>query len=143
MKVESTRSARQSGGTRAAKRGEGPSGGFAREMKQVSGDAGGEEVAAAAPPGTVDALLAVQEAGDATEGGGNARGRAWGVDVLDRLEEIRLGILTGSIPYDRLQALARMVGEQRERADDPRLAAILDDIELRARVELAKLERSR
>jgi len=143
MKVDSSRGVRPTQGGRAAKRGTGSTGAFAQEMK-MSGDAGTvDEAAAAAPSGAVDALLAVQEVGDATSGGGNARARAWGADVLDRLEEIRLGLLTGSIPVDRLENLARLVARQREANLDPRLSAVLDDIELRARVELAKLGRTR
>ncbi len=143
MKVDSSRGVRPSKGGRAAKRGAGSTGAFAQELKS-SGDAGTvDETAAATPAGAVDALLAVQEAGDATSGGGNARARAWGTDVLDRLEEIRLGLLTGSIPVERLENLTRLVARQREAGVDPNLSAILDDIELRARVELAKLGRSR
>jgi len=48
----------------------------------------------------------------------------------------------GMVPTDRLQDLATAAREQREELDDPRLSEILDDIELRARVELAKLGRS-
>jgi len=142
MKVDSSRGVRPGKGAKAAKRGAGSTGAFAQEMKGSSSAGTADEAAAAAPSGAIDALLAVQEVGDATSGGGNARSRAWGNDVLDRLEEIRLGLLTGTIPVARLETLARLVSQQRETDLDPRLAAILDDIELRARVELAKLGRS-
>jgi len=59
--------------------------------------------------------------------------------MLDELEELRLGLLLGSIPKARLEQLAQMVRARREQLDDPKLIAILDDIELRAAVELAKL----
>ncbi len=143
MKVESSRGARPAGNARSAKRGSGPAGGFADEMKVAAGSGGAEDVAAAAPAGAVDALLAVQEAGDATSGGGNARARAWGGEVLDRLEEIRVGLLTGTIPLQQLESLTRLVERQRESGVSPHLAAVLDEIELRAKVELAKLARSR
>ena len=64
-----------------------------------------------------------------------------GENILDRLEEIRDGILTGSISKQRLIDLAQMVRNRRERGGDPRLTTILDEIELRAEVELAKLFR--
>lgn len=60
--------------------------------------------------------------------------------MLDQLEEIRVGLLTGAIPRDRLEALDRLVQENRGQVVDPRLGEILDEIELRARVELAKLD---
>jgi len=45
----------------------------------------------------------------------------------------------GAIPKDRLGNLVRLVRARRDGVMDPKLTAILDDIELRAMVELAKL----
>ncbi len=95
--------------------------------------------------GGLDALLAVQ--GVDPDASGNGRRRAnqrlkdRGEDLLDRLDEIRVGLLTGSIPKARLAELARMMRAERETGVDPHLAALLDEIELRAEVELAKLMR--
>lgn len=41
----------------------------------------------------------------------------------------------------RLEALAQLIRAKREQVDDPRLDEILGEIELRAAVELAKLDR--
>jgi hypothetical protein len=41
----------------------------------------------------------------------------------------------------KLEQLATLVRAKREQIDDPKLLAILDEIELRAAVELAKLSR--
>ena len=62
-----------------------------------------------------------------------------GEDILDRLEDLRHGLLTGTISADKLQTLAHVVRTGRGNCGDPRLAALLDEIELRAEVELAKL----
>jgi hypothetical protein len=62
-----------------------------------------------------------------------------GNDLLDRLDEIRHGLLLGAIPIERLKALAVMLRAERARAADPRRAAVVDEIELRCAVELAKL----
>lgn len=64
-----------------------------------------------------------------------------GNELLDRLEEIREGLLLGAIPKSRLQELAQIVREKRERGADPVISRLLDEIELRAEVELAKLSR--
>ncbi len=64
-----------------------------------------------------------------------------GTEILDRLEDIRRGLLMGAIPKDRLQELAQMMREKRERGADPMISRLLDEIELRAEVELAKLSR--
>lgn len=47
----------------------------------------------------------------------------------------------GTLPRERLDRLTRLLAERRGEIDDPRLAALIDEIELRAAVELAKLER--
>jgi len=81
-------------------------------------------------------MLAVRDATDRS--GGQPRRRA--EDMLDRLEELRLGLLAGEIPREKLESLERLVQEQRGAVSDPRLSDLLDEIELRARVELAKLD---
>jgi Class II flagellar assembly regulator len=103
----------------------------------------GEEAAASKPASGVmqtsalDALLSVQEAGDSTES--TKRAKRQGLDMLDQLDRIRMGLLTGGIPASALEQLERMVTKQREKIMDPVLTAVLDEIELRVQVELAKL----
>jgi hypothetical protein len=67
--------------------------------------------------------------------------RAHAEDVLDRLEALRAWILVGAMPKDKLVELAQRLRAQRQRSDDPRLNEIIDEIELRAEVEIAKLTR--
>lgn len=88
----------------------------------------------------VDAVLAAQDVGDREGGARQARDRA--ELMLARLEDIRTGLLMGTIPESSLEQLATTARSKREGFDDPRLTEILDDIELRARVELAKLGRT-
>ena len=107
--------------------------------KEVAGqESTVDSVSGAAPAHAIDALLAIQEVDDATAGGGNARGRQWGGEVLDRLEAVRLGLLSGGIPISELRSISELVERQRENVTDAGLQALLDQIELRARVELAK-----
>jgi hypothetical protein len=89
----------------------------------------------------VDALLALQSVGDVNEREARRRMVRHGEDILDKLEELRHGILIGSLSKDKLEGLAKTVRQNREDCFDPRLGSILDEIELRAEVELAKLER--
>jgi hypothetical protein len=86
----------------------------------------------------VSALLTVQEVGDAD---GRRRSLLHGHDVLDRLDELRHGLLAGTFPSGKLDELLRVVRIQHERAVDPQLRDVLREIELRASVELAKLRR--
>jgi len=87
--------------------------------------------------GAISQIVGLQEVDDALAR--RKRGRSRAADLLDRLEMIRIGLLTGSVGKDQLLQLAQLVSNRRGDVGDPRLAAILDDIELRARVELAKL----
>lgn len=87
--------------------------------------------------GAISQIVGLQEVDDALAKRQRGRGRA--VDLLDRLEIIRIGLLTGGIGKDQLLQLAQLVSARRGDVGDPRLAALLDEIELRARVELAKL----
>ena len=87
--------------------------------------------------GAVNGILAVQEVPDATDG--RTRGLKRGYDILDQLDDIRLGLLNGSFARSRLVELGQDIKEAKDQVIDPELSSILDDIELRAAVELAKL----
>jgi class II flagellar assembly regulator FliX len=103
--------------------------------------AGDPPPAPAAAPTTVsalDALLTVQEIPDAIAGRRRAVQR--GTALLDRLEDVRLALLTGVLPKERLEQLSRLAGTSRAAITDPRLVAVLDEIDLRVAVELAKLD---
>jgi hypothetical protein len=98
-------------------------------------------VDAPAAVASVDALLAAQAVAGDLEDDVRRRLIRRGEDILDRLDELRHALLLGVVPKDRLIQLAQMVRARRDKVSDPRLAAVLDEIELRAEVELAKLSR--
>ena len=115
-------------------------GGFAAALHEEAGAAGGQS-AVGGPVGLsgVSTILALQGAPDSTERRARQRAVQRADAMLDDLEQIRLGLLLGAIPRARLEQLAQLVRARREQVDDPKLIAILDEIELRAAVELAKL----
>ena len=112
---------------------------FSQHLK--SGQDSVTGVAGAAPMSAVDSLLSLQEVEDSTTGQSRSRSRKWGNDVLDDLERLRIGIISGVVPRADLERIAASVEQRRTQTDDPALESILDEIELRAKVELAKLER--
>ena len=112
-------------------------GAFADHVSGESQDASVAPVASAAPPTPVDALIAIQEVPDASTG--RRRTLMRGSGMLDLLDEVRVGLLSGIIPRGRLQSLLDALKGRRESIEDPRLAQLIDEIELRASVELAKL----
>ncbi len=94
-------------------------------------------VGGAAALSSIDALFALQEVPDATD----ARKRAVrrGNQMLERLEDLKRGLLLGTIGRDKLADLAHLAREGSREIDDPGLKEVLQEIELRAEVELAKL----
>lgn len=139
MKVTGPGSTQSSGSVRRARRsGEGEGSKFADQIRGEE-TAAQTPVSAATPLTPLDALLAVQEVGNSAQQ--RSRGLSRGTRMLDLLDDVRHGLLRGAIPVSKLEGLLTMVRNQRDRVDDPRLADILDEIEVRAAVELAKLER--
>ena len=89
----------------------------------------------------VSALMALQ----GVEGPLEKRRRAIrrGSGLLDRLDEIKLALLNGEGGEGALDRLARTLREERVDDGDKDLGALLDQIDLRASVELAKAEMRR
>jgi len=126
--IDNVRSTRARAGSAAA-------GTFAPETQSEPRAGGG--VSSSVSIASVGALIALQEVPSATTGRAKAARR--GRDMLDLLDEVRDGLLSGHVARATLQRLLMLVNIRREEFADPGLAAVLDDIELRARVELAKL----
>jgi hypothetical protein len=89
----------------------------------------------------MDALLALQEAESPLERRRRAVKRAG--RLLDALDDVKLAMLGGESSAPALQRLAQAAREQRGQSDDAGLTGVLDEIETRAAVELAKAEMSR
>jgi hypothetical protein len=136
MKIDPAAPQRPATVRRTGAAGPARSGGFAKALAETA-DSGG--ISGTAPTGALGAMLAAQEVPDATEG--RRRGRRRGEALLDHLEEIRVGLLLGAIPLGQLHQLRTLLQSARGTMGDPRLEELLDEIELRAAVELAKLTR--
>jgi len=89
----------------------------------------------AAPVAALDAILALQAVGDPLTAKRKAVRR--GHDLLDELDAMKADLLVGRVSPGRLDAMMGMVTTLRERSE-PGLDALLDEIELRVAVELAK-----
>jgi hypothetical protein len=114
-------------------------GGFAPIMTPAaSGAAGVSGAVGVSVVSSLDALIALQEVGGPLERRRRATRRA--SYILDALDELKLELLGGGLTATNIEALARAVRDQRALTDDPRLEGVLDEIETRAAVELAKLE---
>ncbi len=110
-----------------------------------SGGAGATSAASASSASSglagVSALMALQGVEDPTERRRRAIRR--GSTLLDKLDELKLGLLGGESAPVSLQGLARAMNEARDGNEEPGLKAVLDQIDLRAAVEMAKAESRR
>ncbi|MDR3449336.1 MAG: flagellar assembly protein FliX [Alphaproteobacteria bacterium] len=118
---------------RPAKTGAAGGTGFAKHLDESSEAGVAHGVAGS---GAVSGILGIQEVDDALAHASKGKLRAQ--DILDRLEDLRIELLSGGISKEKLMQLSRIVNARRGQITDPKLSAILDEIDLRAQVELAK-----
>jgi len=126
------------GRTSSTNRSAGRTGGGSQfSIEQASSGAPASHVQGLRPLGPVDALLALQEVPDATTSTRRAVRHA--ENILDALEDVQMGFVTGTLPKGHLTRLLSLIRRESEQVPDANLAEILKEVELRAHVELAKL----
>ena len=90
----------------------------------------------------VNSILSVQEVeGEVKADQQLRRLIQWGEDILDQLDNIRHDLLLGAIPRERLSGLAQSMRDRKTNISDPGLLSLINEIELRAEVEIAKYSR--
>jgi hypothetical protein len=89
--------------------------------------------------GGLDALIAIRSEDTTRERRRRTMRRGQG--LLDLLDEIKLALLSGRLPAELQNRLAVALRDE-SFSGDPRLDAILESIDLRAAVELAKLRQA-
>ncbi|MCE3006149.1 MAG: hypothetical protein LW853_04880 [Rickettsiales bacterium] len=128
---------------RTRRKGEVSGSSFIDALENVSGVEEAASVDAAAPvtaAASMVGLLGIQEisADEANRKRQVKRGRV----TLEALENLRDALIIGRLSLATVRELEQIVAEKREQISDPVLSGILDEIELRAAVEMAKLERA-
>ena len=103
-------------------------------------EARAQVVSGPGPIAALESILTLQSVDDPASGA--SKGLARGEQLLGLLDQVRDGLLAGGIPRDTLNRLAVAVGKRHDTFVDPKLQGVLDEIELRAHVELAKLEQA-
>lgn len=112
--------------------------GFSDALSSTEGASPAPPPSGTSPLTAVNSLLSLQEMPTSSEG--RSKGIERVEDLLLNLDIIRHGLLAGQIPHGKLKNIIAAVSQERELSKDPQLDQILDDVELRVKVELAKLE---
>jgi hypothetical protein len=104
------------------------------------GDSAPAKAASATPAARaitgVDAIVAIQSVSDSLLA--KKRRVRHGHDMLDILEQMKIDLLSGDISPQRLNRLMRLVDQKLPELEPGPLRDVLEEIELRARVEIAK-----
>ncbi|MFD1696640.1 flagellar assembly protein FliX [Roseibium aestuarii] len=119
------------------KRTDGTSGGFSLESEEPATHSSGTTGTSGLHG--MDALLSLQEVEEQPRRKRSPAAQR-GYDLLDTLDQLKADLLAGRVSEDRLERLVSRLGDEIPEEDE-QVAAVLKEIELRARVELAKLGR--
>lgn len=98
-----------------------------------------QNVQATAAMTSAEAIFAAQMVNDEEERQIRKKLVKKGQTLLENLEEIRDGLLVGELSKERLIEISRMVKQKDASSSDEKLQEIMQEIELRVEVELAKL----
>lgn len=121
-------------------RGGGSASGARFSLDQGSATAKAENAAPASILGGLEALIALQSEDTTRERRRRVLRRGQG--LLDLLDEVKLALLGGRLPVELQNRLSQAIRDE-SFSGDPRLDSILESIDLRAAVELAKLRMAR
>lgn len=101
-----------------------------------------QDVKATTAVASADAIFAAQMIDDEEKQQIRKKMIKRGYDLLDKLDEIRQGLLQGEIAKEKLIEISRFVKNNDFYTDDDRLREILSEIELRVEVEIAKIRQT-
>ncbi len=138
MKVGGTKGASGASGT---KKTSSSSGGSNVDFSQFVNSGASETPSAGATQSIaqLDVLLAAQEVEDPMQRTARNKMRARSNNILEKLDQIRLKMLGGDLTIGHMLDVADVVASHRDKIDDPALTAIMDEVDLRAQVEIAKM----
>lgn len=105
----------------------------------LDGARGPVSAGSAMPLTSLSAILTIQSQ-DEIAADRRRRATKRGHDLLDALDRLKAALLGGRVAAADLKAIAARLAERGGSTGDPRLDDLLAHIELRAQVELAKLE---
>lgn len=137
MKIIGTGTVKPGGDVSRKKASSGAGGDFGKILESELAETKQAEAVSHVNP--VDSVLALQQVGD--EEVDRKKTMAYGSDLLDGLERLRNQLLLGEVSLSQLKSIEARMKNYRKGFIDPTLSSIIDDIEVRVAVEVAKYER--
>ena len=137
MKVEGPGKAQ--GATNAKKSGKTDKAGSHFGDFMTTGTAATESTSQTQSIGSVDSLLALQGAEDPTAKAARRRMKERANVILNELDKVRVAMLSGNLTVGHMIDIADVIATHREKITDPALTGLMDEVDLRAQVELAKM----
>ncbi|MCE2951402.1 MAG: flagellar assembly protein FliX [Alphaproteobacteria bacterium] len=113
-------------------------GAFAKSLKETSASQETSLASSCGDVASLNSLMALQEVSDALSGKSRAFSRAQ--DMLEILEKMRTSLLIGHFSKRDLEDIAKKVSTRVHENVEPDLQELLEQIEQRVHIELAKLE---
>jgi hypothetical protein len=138
MRVIGTSQAAQTRSKRPARRSGGAGGSF--EVARGRGQRRASSLRGPVALANADTIMAVQMVDDADQRKRKTVDR--GNEMLDLLDELKVGLLAGRVSEHSLKRLKLTVAKKDLSAGDRHLEDLMKQIDLRARVELAKIAKS-
>lgn len=112
---------------------------FAEALSSASETFSSHETSSPSSIININSILSLQEVSIDEEK--RRQGKQYGNDLLSELEEMRTLILTGNLPINQLTNLEQKLKKERPNINDIKLNQILNEIELRVKVEIAKYKK--
>jgi hypothetical protein len=129
VKVDTISSSQKSSLRKVSKTGSSGQSSFA---SSIAGDAAAQELSQVSGLFPTQPLLVLQEVSE------KQTAKNHGDKILNLLDQLRLDLLSDQMPNHRLQTLANYLNSKTLKVADPQLATVLEEIEQRANIELAK-----
>jgi hypothetical protein len=140
MKIDGPQKSQQSSQSKKKDKVKGGDGSFGDLVSR--GAEGAKGASATQSIAKVDSLLAVQATDDPAQRSARKRMLVRAEGLLGELDNLKTALLTGSLTVGHVLDIADVVASHREKITDPELTAILDEIDLRAQIEIAKLRKA-
>ena len=138
MRVSQTRRSNSAKSSRSGRSGAARGGEF--QLPNLKKSTQRREIAGPSQISSIDTIVALQAVDDATDR--RRQAVETGDQILELLDQLKIGVLSGRVKVSDLNLLKKTIEKQQAVDGDPGLNDVLKQIDLRARVELAKLQRN-